>query len=153
MTHLSCYRRIHRGLAASLMASSVCIAAPAMAGERSVGRERASERKEVEVGRNATGQPVIRKRTTRILRDRIEVDIEVPETRTQVDPIIRHVPKANPAREAQAPVPGVVTGAHSRTTTSVSVTRDDVNHAAIVTWSVKREIDDTTSVLATHTPD
>lgn len=139
-----------RAMATLLLLS---VSTPVLAGERKISSETVREGREVQTGQDAQGKPVMKVRNNRALREQFEVDIQVPVTRTRQDPITRYEPKANPAVDAGAPAPGVVTGAHSRTTTSVAVTRDESSHASVVTWSVKRELSDTAAGLATHNGD
>jgi hypothetical protein len=149
--HPSGFRPAATGMALGLLVLS--LSTPVHAGERKLSTETVRQGREVQMGQDAHGKPVLKVRNRRVVKDRVEVDIQVPVERTRQDPVTRYEPKANPAAVAGAPAAGVVTGAHSRTTTAVSVSRDEANHASVVTWSIKRELTDTASALATHNSD
>ncbi len=128
-------------------------ASPVLASERTLSSETMSSGRESRMEKDASGNDVIQVRPRKVIRNRVEKQFLVPEQRTREVPITRYVPKPNPAAQAGAPSAGVVTGAHSRTTTTVTVTRDESTHAAIVTSSVKRELSNSASVLVSHNPD
>ena len=79
----------------------------------------------------------IRKRAIRRVRDEVEVDIQVPETRTRVDPITRYVPKTNPKSHPGIPAEGENVAGDTKTVVTLTTQRNEALRATEVIVSTR----------------
>ena len=85
------HRAFSRTVLLGMLALTLGQAWPARAGERILSEQTVSSGTQVEM---KDGK--LQKRQVRRIKDEVEVDIQVPVTRTRQDPITRYVPNASP---------------------------------------------------------